>query len=455
MTKSEKSYWINSGLLSLLEKVSVQMFGFGTFALLYRNLSESNAGIWVLFMSVTALIEMGKAGLVQNGMIRFISTEDEVEHSKIFNAASVLNILVTLVSSVFLLILSHFLLGYFWDFPVLKILFQIYIITTIVLIPFQQFNFLQQANLDFKGTFWSTFAKQGAFFIFVLGYFIFGESIPLINLALFQIFTAFLASFVAYRFGRKYFVKSDIVDWNWVKKLFQYGKFVFGTNLSAMLYKSIDKWMLGALAVPMAVAHYDACIKVANLVEVPAFSVASIVFPQNARKSAKEGKGAVKLMYEKAVGAILTVTLPAVLFVWAFPSWILWIIAGDKYVTSAPLLALTILYGFFIPFSNQFGTILDSIGKPHINFRFVIIGALINIVSNYFFITKYGIYGAAYGTILTYTIMFFANHIVLYRMFEINPLKPFYYAIEFYGKFLKFIQDKWSSKFSQIHIKTP
>jgi len=442
MTKSDKSYWINSGLLSLLEKVSVQLFGFGTFALLFRNLTETNAGIWVLFMSVTALIEMGKAGLVQNGLIRFISTEDKAEHSKIFNASTALNIIVTTLFGILLVLFAHLFLDHVWDFPILKALFQIYVITTIILIPYQQFNFLQQANLDFKGTFWSAFVKQGLFFLFVLMYFILGESIPLINLALFQIITGLGASFVAYQFGKKYFHSTNLVDWDWVKKLFDYGKFVFGTNLSAMLYKSIDKWMLGAMAPAVAVAHYDACIKVTNLVEVPTFSVASIVFPQNARKSANEGKGAIKMMYEKAVGAILTVTIPAVLFTWAFPAWILWIIAGDKYVDSAPLLALTILYGFFIPFSNQFGTILDSIGKPQINFRFVIVGAIINIISNYFFITRFGIFGAAYGTILTYTIMFVANHIVLFRMFKISPLKPFYYAIDFYGKFFKFIKNK-------------
>lgn len=443
MTANNKSYWIKSGLLTFMERFSVQLFGFGSFWCLVRTLSIADFGIWVIFSAVFSILEVARAGLIQNALVKFLSTaEDDATYAKINTASLFLNVIITIFMVSVLWGLSSFI-GKEYESAALTTMLQIYIFTTVLLAPFHQFNFIQQANLSFKGIFASNFTKQGLFFAFVVFFFTTNQALSIIQLTYFQAITAIAASGVSFFYARQYLRFSWQIDFSWVKKLLQFGMFVFGTNLSTMLHKRIDTLMLGSFMAPLYAAFYETCIKVTNLVEIPTFSIASIVFPQSARQSASEGTGAAKQLYEKSVGAILAITFPAIIFVLLFPEFIIWVIAGqEEYLAAVPLLRLTILYALFIPFGNQFGTILDSIGKPHINFIFVVLGAIINVISNYVFIKQFGFVGAAYGTLLTYIIMFITNQIVLYKMLDVKAWNAFYYIISFYKEAFALVKKK-------------
>ena len=445
MASAERSYWLKSGFYSLLERGSVFLFGFGSYLFLVRIWTKDEFGAWVVFMAATSFIEVGRSGLLQNALVKYLSTCKTADYGIISTASLVSNILITAVSIVLLFLIAAPLAA--WQkAPVIADLIHIYIITTIILLPLQQFNFIQQANLDFKGITWSNFTKQGFFFLFIAGSVLLGYKIPVINLAIVQMFTATAGAIVSFSFAKKYLKFSKVIDWTWVKKLFSFGKYVFGTNLSAMLYKSIDKLMLGSLVGLSFTAAYENAIKINNLAEVPTFSIAAIVFPQGAKKILTEGRSALKELYEKSVGAIFALTLPAIIIIFIFPDFVINTIAGPGWEESIPVLHLTILYGLFFPFTIQFGTVLDSMGKPKVNFYFTIFGALLNIIFNYFFISKYGLIGAAYGTLTTYSVTFILNQIVLHKILKVNALNAFAYAFKFYvngfhiGK--KFLKEK-------------
>lgn len=55
-----------------------------------------------------------------------------------------------------------------FEAPALATLLSIYAITTFLLTPHFQLTFLQQANMDFKGVFWSNIVKQGTLFGFIM-----------------------------------------------------------------------------------------------------------------------------------------------------------------------------------------------------------------------------------------------------------------------------------------------
>lgn len=437
---SEKSYWLKSGLFSLFERGSIFLFGFGGFLLLVRILSKEEWGTWIAFLITSSFIEVARSGLLQNALVKYLATAKKEDYGIITTASLVTNIALSLLSVLVLLALSHPLTTWL-NAPGLSTLIQIYCITTLLLIPLQQFNFIQQGNFDFKGIFWSNFTKQGLFFFFILFFILSGNTLKLEYLALAQIFTAFSGSLVSYHFAKKYLNFSRVIDWGWVKKLFSFGKYVFGTNLSAMLYKNIDKYMLGYLAGgPIAIGIYENAIRVTNLSEVPTFSIAQVVFPQGAKKIKTEGKSAIKELYEKSVGAIFAIILPFILFVFLFPSFIINVIAPE-YQETIPVLQLTILYGLFLPFAIQFGTVLDSMGRPKINFYFTIFGAFLNIIFNYIFISKYGLIGAAYGTLTTYCITFVLNQIVLYKILKVKAYNAFGYMFQFYGQGFQMAKD--------------
>lgn len=422
---------MRSGLYSMFEKFSLQVFRFGGFYMLARELPQAQYGVWVLFLAVNAFVEVARIGLIQNALMKYLSASDTSEHGRINTASLVLNVLLTCCSILILIVLSQ-IYQLWWDTPLLEPMLYLYILTTLCLIPFFQFNFIQQGNMDFRGTFWSNFAREGLFFLYVSVCFFTALEMDLLQMAQFQVVAALVGSVVAYFTTKKaFFLFSKKLDVAWVKKLFNFGKYVFGTSMSSMLIKNIDQFMLGSLISTTGVAVYNVGIKISNLVEVPTQAIAAIVFPQSAAKMQSEGKGAVKYLYERSVGIILALIMPAILFVILCPELVLRIIA-PKYLDAVPILQVTMLYGLFIPFARQFGTMLDSIGKPKVNFYFVILGALLNIIFNYGFINAFGTIGAAYGTLSTYIVIFILNQIVLYKELGVQPFNAVIHARRFY-----------------------
>ncbi len=415
------------------------VFGFGGAVLLFRAIPKEEFGVWVLFLAVTSILEVGRIGLLQNALVKYLATSGEEEAGKITTASVALNCLLTF--GIVLLLLGLSLPLSIWlDAPHLADLLKIYCLTTVALIPFFQFNYIQQANLDFRGIFWSNFVKGGVLFGYILFLFLKKEKIELAQLAVFQIIAAAAASLTAWWFAKRYVRFSRELDWHWVAKLFSYGKYVFGTNLSTQLYNNVDKLLLGGLAAgggAAAVALYDAAIRVTNLTDVPTASMANILFPQSAKRM-EDGNRAVRDLYEKAVGAILAFMIPCIVLVLIFADWIIYLVAGSQYHEAANLLRFTILYGLFMPYAVQFGTVLDSIGMPKVNFIFTVGSLALTAALNYVFINRFGVYGAAFGTLTAYAVTFGFMQFFLSRRLKVNALRPFGYMVEFYKKLIHF-----------------
>src|SRR5690606_29923625 len=113
-----------------------------------------------------------------------------------------------------------------------------------------------------------------------------------------------------------------------------------------------------------------------------------------------EGKEAMKLLYEKSVGSILAILVPAIIVLYLFANPIINLIAGERYLDTIPLLRVTLLYCFLIPFSRQTGTILESTGNTKLNFLLVLFTGMFNIILNVFLIFKFGVIGAVYGALI-------------------------------------------------------
>lgn len=425
------------------------LFGFGAFILLVRVLPDkASYGVWVLFLSIVSVIEVGRIGLLQNALVKFLSVDNQGDEAgRITTASIVLNGALTLMIVVFCLLLSP-LATLVFKAPELANLLRIYCFTTVALIPFYQCNYIQQANLDFKGIFWSNVVKGGVLFGFILYLFIEKLPVQLPQLAITQAVGAVIASIVSWSFARKYTVFSKKIDWGWVKRLFAYGKYVLGTNISTQLYKTVDKLLLGSLpgGGSAAVAVYDAAIRITNLTDVPTASMASILFPQSSRRM-QEGNGAVKDLYEKAVGAILAFMVPCVIGVLLLADWLIFITAGEAYAESADLLRITILFGLFLPYAVQFGTVLDSIGKPQVNFTYTVGSLLLTGLFNVLLIPQMGVFGAAIGTLTAYAITFVFMQVYLHKTLRVNPLNPFLYMVQFYGRTFNFAKQKMKNKY--------
>jgi O-antigen/teichoic acid export membrane protein len=409
-------------------------FNLGTAMLLLRLLTKEEFASWGIFILLAYFVEMGRNGLLQNGLVRALATRKDNldEQAKIITAALILNLSFSILSNLIIWLAADWICAQY-QVPMLAQMFPAFFIANGVMALCTHYSFIQQAHFDFRGMFWTSVLYRGIPFVWVLYCFWAGETVPLWQFSIAVLFGTVLAAVAAWWNARPFLYWTRRPDAAWFWNLLGYGKFVLGTNLSTMFYRNISKLTLGQLLGPAAFAVYDAAGRVTQLVEAPAFSIAAVVFPKSAEKMALEGAAGVKNLYERSVGATLAVILPFVVFVLLFAEPTIRIFAGSQYMESANILRLTAFFGLFMPFAVQFGTLLDATGKPGVNFVYTFITALLNLGLSYLFIHKYGLYGAAYATLAGFALSFVLMQEYLHKQFRINAWKAFYYIPEFYG----------------------
>ena len=435
----KNKYWLKSGAFAFAQQLLVVLLGFSIFYVLVRILSKDEFGAWSLFIAVTSFLEAARNGLVQNALVKFIASHKE-EQKDIISASFIISGALTVICILLNLAFARYL-SELWKTPQLLPMFYWYNIIFVFSGIITQFQCIQQANFRFDGLFVTSLSRQLILFVYVLLASLTGHQVTLLSLIFVQIISAFAGAIIAYIFTRPYLEFSLSFNRIWVKRLFDYGKYVLGTALSSIIFNSIDQWMLGAYKSTAAAGTYNIAIRITNLVEIPTTSVSNIVFPQSARRSEAEGLEAVKYLYEKSVGVILAILLPGLLIAFLFSGLIVELIAGDKYAETIPLLRLTLFYCLFIPYGRQFGTILDSIGKTSLTFRIVVLSAVLNIGSNYLFITEFGVMGAAYGTLFANAVGFVIAQIILKKQLNVRFVNTLIYARDFYAEaFFKYIK---------------
>jgi O-antigen/teichoic acid export membrane protein len=201
--------------------------------------------------------------------------------------------------------------------------------------------------------------------------------------------------------------------------------------------------MLSNMVGTPAVALQRAALQITNAVEVPTNAMADIVFPQSARRMHAEGKEAVKYLYEKSVSVILSLIVPFLIVVLLFPGPIITLVTGGGgYLQSIAILQITVLYTVIIPFDRQAGTIFDSTGRQKLNFCLQIGAVVVNFTSNLFFISQFGIIGAAYGSLTTYVISFVVKQSILRNLYQIDALTILKNSLNFYGEMYTLFRQK-------------
>lgn len=416
-----KNHWVKSGALTLLEKGSGLVFALGTAVILLRGLTKEDFAAWGVFLIITYFLEMGRSGLIQNGLVRHLSTrlEKTGDYPAICTASFFLNFSFSIVSNLFLLAATEWICTK-WQSPQLYHVLPVWFLTNFVMCFFYHFNFVQQANFEFRGIFWSTFFYRGSLFFWVLACWFFGWKIELREMAFAMLAGAVVGAAASYFFAKTHLRHSRHLDFQWIRRLADFGKFVLGTNLATMFYKNVDKLMLGTLLGPAAFAIYDAAAKITAMVEVPSFSIAQVVFPHSAKRMETDGAAGIKNLYERSVAATLAIILPFVVLSLVFAEPIVWAFAGEQYMDSANVLRLTAFFGLFLPFAVQFGTVLDSTGKPDVNLFYTSITAVLNLILSFVFIKKFELYGAALATLTGYSISFLLMQRYLARTFGVD-----------------------------------
>ena len=424
--------WISQGAFSLLDRLGSVCFGFLNIFFLVRIMPKHDIGIWVLFTTITAILEMMRAGFIRNPFITHLVSAAEDQKPTLTTSSLILHCGLALAISGFLGFTAGPMAD-FWNSPVLRPLILIYALNNILFVPYFHFEYVQAAHSRFSAVFVCNFIRLASLTAFIVFHFYSGRHLSLVDLAVAQTVITVFTSFIAYLFVRSTLKMRWAIDRRCVCELLHFGKFTFGTNISSMFVRSTDSWMIGRLLSPAAVAIYNPALKIANLLEVPTTSIANIIFPKIFSKMRTHGKAGVRNIYIRSVALMLACTIPGAAFLFVFAAFIVTAIFGPEYQESASILRITVLYSLIIPFNRQFGTIMDGLKKPRLNFYLLVATAVINVILNYFGLMYFGLIGSAYGTLASFFIIFVLNQFILYRAFKINAIMVFPTILEWYG----------------------
>jgi len=442
LSRLNRNYWLKSGIINLLQNFVTLVVSFGSFYFLIRILDKGDFGIWVLFMSTVSIMEFARTGLISKSLITYLSSNAVQEHNFIITTSFIINLLVTAILSITCYLCAPFLCN-LWGAPQLIPIFNLYLIAFAVTAFMVQYNAIEQAYLQFNGVFLSNLVKQLVLMGFILYKFFMAQETTLITLVQVMIVGGAAATLVSILFVNRSFLLFGKLDKRWMKQLLHYGKYSFGTNMAAVISGSVDQMMIGGLVSPVSAGIYNIAVRITNMINVPTNAMATIVFPQSARRLEDQGDWAVKYLYEKSVGTVLAMLLPVATFAFFLAEPIVHFIGDNRYPETIPLLQITLFSVLFVPYTKQFGTILESIGRVKLNFYITLISVTFNVALNYLFIRQWGIIGAATATLFSYFLLFITTQIILKRTLDISFSAVWIYAFRSYGEiYYRFMGNK-------------
>lgn len=413
------------GQSSLLKSSSYSLLGYGaqlglafvSFLLLVRAMSPYDFGVWVLFLTPISFAEMGRIGLTQNAVVKFY-VERQKERPKILTAGLVLNTLCTLVLSLVLIALSY-PLAVLWSAPELPGLMIWYPIIALVHGTARYFDAAHMGEQDFKGIFWSKFLYGVSFIVGIVYLWWNMGKVDLGYLPLLQLLAG-MPSLLVFGIYRSSILHFGEMTKEWLYKIFHFGKFVLGTNFSSMFFNKVDLLMLAFFLNPIAVGLYNVATRVTNYMEVPMSGISQAIYPRLAKVGQERGYLKIGALYERSVGYLLALTIPIVGIVFFFPQVIIQVVAGQQYLEAAPVLSILVIAVLVKPWGRLFGITLDAIGKPKLNFIFLLIGLLLNIILNGIFIQVWGMRGAAFATLVSLWSFVIAGQLFIARIIPIR-----------------------------------
>lgn len=392
---------------------------------LARNLTPAEYGLFFSVFTLISLLASFKSLGLGEALVKYIP-EFVVKRKLALIKNSIFlvigfNLLSSLILSAVLFISSGYLaVHYFKDslaVPVLSIFIIIFILAIFKDTLRNLFNAFQRM-VPFSLMY---LMENLLILIFILIFFAFGFKI---FSPLFAYVAAYLLLFIIFF---PFFLK--------IYPLFKY-KFKFSKELSKTLFKFGIPVMIGGVGGiillytdtlvltyfrPLSeVGIYNAVVPTAMLLNFFSMAVSQVIFPMVSELWAK------KLNSHVSYGAYLlqkysfAVIIPVALVIFSFPQITLRLLFGEAYVSGALALQLLVVGLVFFVVAGINMAILSGIGKPGTSTKILLIGALVNLITNFYFIPRWGMVGAAITSLFSYFLIMVLSVVYLKRFVELK-----------------------------------
>ena len=167
------------------------------------------------------------------------------------------------------------------------------------------------------------------------------------------------------------------------------------------IYMKIDQVMIKEMLGSEAVGQYAAAVRLSEAWYFIPIVITSSLFPAiiNAKKVSEELYYArLQKLYDLMVWMAIAIALPMTFL----SDWVVELLYGGQYNEAGGVLMIHIWAGVFVFLLVSSGRWFIIENLTRLALLRNLIGAIINIILNYFFIKLFGIVGAAYSTLISY-----------------------------------------------------
>lgn len=347
-------------------------FNITLFVVIAKTFSINVLASWAIFQSVTSIIEMIRLGFIQNAMMNQIKSNPSNKLNIIKSNFFIYTIL-TIIAYVMVILIFEIITelnSNLYNFSYIY-----YYGISLIGIGLMQFvNIINQANENHAGI-----TKINLIWVItslvVISILYLSNKICPENILLTTGITSTVIVLFHVRKHLKSFQESKIEKES-CNSTFQFGKYVFGTNLLSMLINKSDIFILSIFSQPSGIAAYHIAIRIANYLEIPLNAATQVFYPK-IHNAFKKNLRIDKVITESVIIQWIYI-IPAAIVLFLLSGKIIEILSGSNYVTESSFLLRIVIFASFIkPIGRTMGIALDIKNRPDLNLRILILSGII------------------------------------------------------------------------------
>ena len=380
------------------------LIGFLTIPFLSKIFDPADYGNYILVISIVNVLGIVINAICGDSTVRFFSVYEAREKLKSFyDSVIVLYIFLSaLISIIFLLVLQIIQQDINPDLYKLMLAgIPLFILTTAFFVSSRILVVKEYSGI------YSFFISLQA----ILGFLFCVILILIFKMGIIGIIWGYVLSFILllpfiYRYGfkgnyfGKYFSKSIFM------KLVKYGIPVAITNLAAWVLSFFDRYVLGFFWGSAQVGIYSASYSLSEMTMTILLNLFMLAgFPVIVKIWETNGKTSTNSYISKLVRYYLLMSIPLAFGLSVLSKPLIEIITSPAYYGGSVIIPLVVFGALFL--GMQWWVLLGLLlnNKTHIVAILVLIAGIVNIITNFIFIPKYGFIGAAFSTFISYFVL--------------------------------------------------
>lgn len=334
---------------------------------------------------------------------------DLVRYSKNINKIIIQNIYIQIFSGIILFIFGIFFILAF-KYKDLKIISYTIILTIPLLFKFLNIGrIFFESKIDIKKI---VIAENIIFLIYsLIRIFILECKLDIIFIIMtysFEYVTIYFVNFFLFSKQFKIF-KFTYTNLIYIKRILKSSFPIFVSGLAIILYMKVDQLMIGILLNDRSLGYYSVGVRLSEYWYFIPVSIASSYYP-NLVRLYNSDKLTYLLKLRNLHIILFYISISLAIFIQLFANSIISLLYGSLYLESVNVLKIHIWSGIFVFLGVASGNFFQIEGLHNYTLTKSLLGLLLNIILNWFWIPIYGINGAAFATLIS---QIFASSIFL------------------------------------------